>query len=231
MNKMSLGVASVAMLFVLMHTAFAAVEHPFQDFTPQPVSDDFLGDAGRPDAAWRDGMTFRSCEKRAAELTPAEHYILRGLQPYHGHAGHPEAWKTKVLMFAMAYKGQRGELPQSLDTDALRVVGGDGMVNKGGWFRSPITGQFPRLDTKEFTPGGVYLRALTPEEVQVQAQWDAQLAGLVTMRKVVDGGQKEDAVLLQPVIYYRFHGETGLLEEGISYLFAPLKKASSSTGN
>lgn len=210
---------------MLSATASAATAHPSTAYVAQPVAPRHLTAGDRPQEAWQNGLSFRPCEKHAGELSSAERYILRGLQPTHGGSGQPEAWKTKILMFAHAYCSRYGSVPPELSPETLEQIGmgGSGFEERVAWHKSPISGDFPRFDSQDFTPGGVYLRVLSADEVHFQAQWDSNLAGLVTVGKSIgsEAGSKQDALLLNPVLYYRFYGESGLLSEGISYIFAP----------
>jgi hypothetical protein len=200
--------------------------HPSANFNALPISDQRLDRYERiPQEGWINGLSFRPCAKKAAQLTAAERYILAGLQPVADRQSYPESWILKIELFTWAYYGQKHAMPVKIDQDSLAAIGlkGDALNAAADWYKSPITGEFPRLDNPDFTPGGVYLRALTPAEARHLAQWNPQLAGLLTLRKIPGNAEAapQDAFLMEPVFYYRFYGETGLLKEGISYLFAP----------
>lgn len=135
------------------------------------------------------------------------------------------AWISEINMFLIGHYDRHGRLPAAMTREMLdeTMYGGGPMPDRLlKWYRSPITGEFPSFSAAEFTPGGVYARILTKEEVHKLARFDASLAGLVTSRKMVGpDGEVVDGRVLSPVLYYRYHGETGLLKEGYSYIFAP----------
>lgn len=172
------------------------------------------------------GLSFRDCEKQANELTASEAYILAGLRPMDRVADlHPEPWITKINMIAMAYYNKHKVVPRRITPEVLDSITVEGSMPQNclAWYRSPLTGEYPALDAAEFTPGGVYLRVLTQEETYFLAQADTTLTGLETAGKIHDpaSGEVRDGARLSPVLYYRYYGETGLLKEGFSYLFAP----------
>lgn len=209
---------------ILSATAVADAGHPSQGFERLDVPDSMLR-GELPPEAWTDQLSFRPCAKPKAELTAAERYILFGSRPLHSGNSNPEPWRLKILFLAMTVKGTTGELPSAVTREMIDLTAADGQPvpdEYANWYRSPVTGEWPRLDSFEFTPGGVYLRMLTADEVRHLAQWDTVLTGLITTRKMaLASGETGEGILLGDVYYYRFYGETGLLKEGFTYVFAP----------
>jgi hypothetical protein len=219
--------AVVVTVSLLSGSAIAdSTTHPYADYNVEMVGPKHIARGEKePREAWVDGLTFRPCSKSANELTPVERYIVRGLRPTEGNPpGEPGSWISLMTMIGFAYASNHNTLPTVMTDDTLHDLGFNGphFAEQAAWYRNPITNEYPRFDNPEFTPGGVYLRMLTAEEANFHAQWNHQLAGLVTLKKsaTTTPGEIGDAELIAPVLYYRFYGETGLLDEGITYLFS-----------
>jgi hypothetical protein len=154
-------------------TAGFASAHPADSYDPNNLHPSYGADWGYGlFSEWGiNDITFTQPYPDPSSLTPAERYIVAGAtstatdRPLSKRL-HP--WWRDVCAVAMNYY-QEGRLPAQLNEQMVRATAADPDGVSQAWVdlhRSPLTGEFPRLDAREFSPGDVYMRILTEDEVQ-----------------------------------------------------------------
>ncbi len=168
-------------------------------------------------------LTFGSCQMTVGELSPAELYILHGARgSSYGTGGVLPEWYHDIFMIANAIRSQTGSLPLELSVAAIsETTGSSPNVARLEHFKSPITGQFPRLDAIDFAPGQVYMRELTDSEMHQFASLAPEYQQIWFDGEVVDPETCQvikRVKLISPVYYIRVYGQHGVLVETLQYL-------------
>lgn len=160
----------VLIIVMLMATSLVYADqnkHPSEGFAAKPMPVNYgeenygLG----PDMNYTD-LTFHSPYPKPDTMTDAEKYMVAGCVDS-DYGGGLMPWYWDVLMMAEAIRGRSGLIPDELSFQMLQACAvrpNDFDQNDAARFRSPITGEFPKLNAVEFEPGQVYLRLLTEEE-------------------------------------------------------------------
>jgi hypothetical protein len=157
-------------------------------------------------------------------LTDEEKYIVSGTAVSSNGDGMP-AWNLEIFMMLERYERIHGYLPTVLDEEAIRSVLGDTTVSSSFFdkFRSPLTEEFPRVDALDFSPGDIYCRKLTENELDNIAQIDPYILGLVDHGEWVnpETGQTESAHFATGVYYIRIYGWNDVIYESIQFGVSP----------
>jgi hypothetical protein len=229
-EKMRLIFKILAVLIASSLTA-AAATHPYQGQTLNQV-------AGYPDQAtpaWNYGeLTFLGPDKlpKVTELTNAERYIVAGTStsPFSARAGLP-SWQMSIWNAVARIYSETGKVPAQLTPAVLKASKfykntSDAELEV---FRSPITGDWPYLNSKQFSAGNVYIHPLTRDEMQHFAArspiyhklW---FEGLGPNRSKLNskGGTIEEIYsapyqLDGPVWYVRIYGQNKVLINTLTY--------------
>ncbi|MDQ3024373.1 MAG: hypothetical protein M3R04_08340 [bacterium] len=193
---------------------------------------------GYPDqapASWSYGeLTFLGPDKFPAveDLTDVERYMLAGTatSPFSSKAGLP-SWHMSVWAAVHRIYNETGAVPDRLTPEVLRASPAYSSLSDAGLdvFRNPITGEWPRLNAKQFSPGDVYMHPLTQDEMRHYAgltpsyrlQW-FEGKGL-DREKLSRGGNVDemytaDYTLEGPVWFVRIYGEKGVILNTITYV-------------
>jgi hypothetical protein len=214
------------LLILLISSQFIAHAHPADGYPPayvpptntEVVTSDLVGEYG--------DLTFGSCQLTVDDLTPAELYIVFGAcGSSYGTGNQLLPWYHDVFMMANAIKSHTGELPSALSAESInQTVVGNSNNSRLEHFKSPITGDFPRLDDVNFSPGQVYLRELTEPEMRQFASLSPEYQELWFDGVVTDPDTGEILEYLEPVckVYYiRVYGEREVLVETFKSLHFP----------
>lgn len=154
-----------AVLFGWSSICWAA--HPAERFIPRENTS--LGGATPEDNI--NDLTFLGLDERpqASQLTALENYMLAGADDPATSQMALLPWYLDVATAAGRIYDATGKLPAVLDDTALRSIPGWEQVGEEelALYRNPLTGNWPRLDAVEPSPGDLYLRPLT----EVEKQW------------------------------------------------------------
>jgi hypothetical protein len=174
-------------------------------------------------------LTFHAPYPDPQTLTDMERYMLGGAHSdTPGHALKP--WVDHVFQTVSSLHMATGEVPADLSLETLRelpVAGDqpfDPTADHWNLFRSPITGEFPRLDAQDFSPGQVFIRELTEDEVahfaSVSPIYEQHWIDGVILDPETD--EVIDHVTLSSEIYYmRVYGVSDVIYSNIVYSLAP----------
>jgi hypothetical protein len=176
-------------------------------------------------AAWGTGdLTFGGPYPKPAELSAAERYMLAGTYASNGASGQSLApWVEMVQQLCLDYSERAGQLPALVSPAMVATAKG---VSESGLqpeqlalYLNPFNGEFPRLDAAQFSPGDLYVRTLTEDEMRRFAQLNPVLG-----ERWLEGQYREPGtgrlgrVSLQGgVLYIRAYGEHGVLYEQLAY--------------
>jgi hypothetical protein len=206
-------IAAIIGAFACSQPAFA---HPFDGWQPAPPPErSTYATHGNP-AEWSFGDIQFAGEWPAWEtLSDAERKMTHGaLDP---RSGEVREWLPEVLDFAARYYDAFGMIPAQVTSDAFWQCNEPSSAAQGQLqlLSSPLDGHTLRLDAQGFSPGDMYIKALSTSELYQLAprlkDWEEHW-----LRNIDDGRPTE---LLGPVLYYRIYGARGVILDGISYTY------------
>jgi hypothetical protein len=150
-------------------------------------------------------------------LTAEEKYMIAGAHNAERRVMRP--WYQEICQMASAYYQNTGVFPSVIDAEVIREVAGDpGSITEESLdlFRSPITGEFSRLDSKQFSPGDLYLHPLSESEKLYIASRDESYRLKWYENQYFDTcGNLVPIKMLDQPIYYRVYGHNGIVLTGI----------------
>jgi hypothetical protein len=203
-----------------------AAAHPSDGFDANPLPHVYATNGTGFTSNWCTGDLYFPAQFPTSEsMSPAEKYIVSGSEgSAYGYGLRP--WKSLIYNAVAAIYSQTGDIPEILDETAL-VSMSNGVLAPGDMrldeFRSPVTGEFPRLDAKEFSAGDVYIRPLTLFEMDKYAALDPFYRELWYNDRVWNHNtqQYEQESLLGQVFYMRIYGDEDLLVAGLFFSAKP----------
>lgn len=218
---------AIRLLCVILPIAFfttsLAWAHPVDGYAPKPAPRGY-GTEGyglAPECSIGD-ITFTRSFPDPSTLSSEELYILSGST--NSAFGHPlKPWRQQIRRLVQALHENLGYIPDRLTEELVRSVVCESSQVDDLWveqFKNPLTGEFPRLDASEFSPGDLYIRALSEQEKQ-------HIASLIDVYYSIwyDSAwfnpaeeMWENAELSGDVYYVRIYGWNGVLVEGIEFL-------------
>jgi len=211
--------------FLMIPTAALAVQdHPASgQVTGEPDQAYGTADYGFPAEYSRGDLTFGSAYPAVDALMPPERYMLAGtVGASNGDSSESlPAWITSIEEFCINYLELKNELPSQLTADALITVHGAGNQSSvdHSLMLNPITGKAPRLDAVMFSPGDLYVRVLSTEEMDYYSARNTELRDLWIEGTYSDPatGRTGRIRLESPVFYVRAYGMQGVIYENFAY--------------
>jgi hypothetical protein len=205
---------------LLLATQCLAGSYPGDGFPPNELPAGYGSDSyGLGPDMNSFGLEFFSPYPAPDSLTDQEKYIIAGASG--SSMGHPlGSWQRDLFMLVSRIYFNTGEVPAVLTEDLIdSTISGEveqGLIDR---FRSPLTGEFPRLDADFFSPGDVYMRLLTPQEVEYAASlWEGAYDVLVRGVKVnPQTGNEVPVYILGGVWYMRVYGYNDVLYSSVDY--------------
>jgi hypothetical protein len=199
----------------------------FYDAVTSPRPDEGIGD-----------LTFIGLDDKPAwqDLSPMEQYMLGGVdgRPTAGKVMPP--WHMEVYAVAARYWAEYGNLPDVLDDAAIRRVPGFEQAQgiQMDELRNPLTGEWPRLNAQSPSPGDLYLRPLTDDEMSYFAikcpsyrhHWfESKAFDKDKYDSGLPNGQcwTRDVELSTRPFYVRVYGNSGPILTMIEYYMEPIK--------
>lgn len=221
-------IASVAICLAVAFAlgAGAASAHPADSYQPNELEPGYGADWGYGlFSEWSiNDISFTQPYPDPFSLTPAERYIVAGATSAASNRPlskrlHP--WWRDICAVAMNYYYDEGRLPAQLDEQMVRATAVDPAGVSQAWVdlhRSPLTDEFPRLDARVFSPGDVYMRILTADEIQHFVELLPPFARLYNQHEM--RGPQGDwikAHIAGEVYYVRVYGLHGVIWSNIQY--------------
>ena len=213
--------ALLALLIVCWATAASA--HPYEDY---PVIRPFdcygrPGLAGSPEWNYGD-ITFAEAYPDPATLTDAEAYMLNGCAEYEGSDQLALAsWHSLVMLYVKFHYSRFGEIPAVLTpqvcADAVGKEIADLPAGHVAQLVCPLTGDYPRLDAAGFSPGNLYVKVLSEDEMRhfagIKKRYDD-----IWFKGIEEAPSGTYEVkLTSPVYYVRMYGRTGVIHNAIRF--------------
>lgn len=202
----------------------ALAEHPSDAYETKPLPESYGTDhyGCSPDESF-DDIQFTRPLPDPASLDHAERYMLAGLNRYQGDYGRA-SWFDDIMRYVTAYYDQHQSVPPVLTEEVLRSVcaNADECTSADfDWYRSPIHGDWPRLDAREFSPGDLYVKVLSDSEIDRRCVNDKNLEALVKRGEATNPvtGESYSVHLWSPVMYVRMYGRNGVILSGIHVTF------------
>lgn len=140
-----------------------------------------------------------------------------------GASGYDSSWAEYVYELAAMYYNNTGKLPATIDLDLLKAIYAEPdkvTAEDLEKYRCPLTGEIPRLDAKEFSPGNLYLQPISEEEQRYIADLDYSFnLWWFEHKYYVPGVANPPLASIKgtPPVYYRVYGEHAVLEAGIAF--------------
>jgi hypothetical protein len=210
---------------LLCSAAGSVTNHPGLEIQPKPVRPGYdNGHFGYP-PSWSYGDVVYERHPSAGSLSAAERYMLFGTEEGPDGVSIAPWWDT-IYTLVKSFDKANGYVPTALTLAELRKIPGledlsadDDLVQT---VKSPITGEFPVLNSRNFTPGSVFIRRLTKTEITELSKQDVGLRTLYFQKKFVYSTGENDnrpAKLTTPVYYVRVYGDDGVIETRLAYDF------------
>lgn len=206
----------------------AAAAHPAEGFEPNALHPAYgtlkLGER----VEWSLGdIEFTQPYPDPASLSDIEKYMLEGTRDSWMPDGGLDSWWYQVINAVVTYDKKTGRLPQTITEDVLREIAWDpDIVDARSLeiYSNPITNGQARLDQREFSPGDMFIKRLTDNEVAQLAEVHPPLrndvAGIVPDPR--DGSVSRRIKITSPVYYFRMYGRSGVILSRLYYSFEPL---------
>jgi len=145
----------------------AYASHPAEGYEPAPS---LFYDSEQVPSNWSNGELYfvdRADKPDYSDLTDLEKYMVGGTEKGTGPYSSLPPWYMTIYGTVAEYYKIYGCVPEVLTSEVIRSIPGleelpDSQVNLR---LNPLTGQWPRLQSREHAPGDMYMRPLTPDEI------------------------------------------------------------------
>jgi hypothetical protein len=203
-------------------TAYAA--HPAEGYEPAPS---LFYDSEQVPSDWSYGELYfvdRAEKLDYSDLTDMEKYMVGGTEKGTGPYDSLPPWYMTIYATAAEFYSAFGYIPEVLTPEVIRSIPGleelpDSQVNLR---LNPLTGQWPRLQCREPSPGDMYMRPLTPDEVDHFTALDYGMKMKLVEHKGFDNQLYaqgtpwkdcwvRDLKITREMFYMRLYGESGIL--------------------
>jgi hypothetical protein len=157
-------------------------------------------------------------------LTETEKYMLAGLAPQ-GPQTLQRSWISEIFRMVDGYYGRYGVIPGVFSPEIVRAnaLEPEGILEEHlEIFRNPITGEYPRLDAIDFSPGDVFIRALSEDEKAYLASIDPIFKGhwYEGVGTNLATGEKQRIEMLSSAVFYmRVYGYSEIIHTGLFYVY------------
>lgn len=163
-------------------------------------------------------------QSRAA-LSQPELYMLVGTSRSSGRGG-LSPWYMSVYFAASAYFQAYGVIPETLGPAELQRLYPSAPADRLDVYRNPLTGDWPRLNSATHSPGDMYLKVLSQNEVEWFADRHSGLRAIwfetstphpddIRAGMTPETARKLRVNLAGPPIYMRLYGSSGVIKTDI----------------
>jgi hypothetical protein len=207
----------ITALVVVSAISSQAYAHPADGYTPKELPDKY-GEDGWYTSDYDINEIYFICPfPDPNSLSDREKYMIAGVAD--GPAGTHMAWYMNIYSAVSSYYKKTGSIPSYFSAEMLMETASCGAGTEEitedvlSVFRSPITGEYPKLNATSFSPGDLYIRPLTEAEKQFFASKD-----LFFKHIWLDGtlycpetNRIERVQILDEPFYIRIYGETEVI--------------------
>lgn len=215
---------AVAGVFLGISTAAVPATHPAEGYPPAPSL--FYGSEQVPSDWSYEDLYFvdRADRPDYSSLTDLEKYMVGGTVKGAGPYNSLPPWYMTVYSTVAEFYRAYSYVPEVLTPEVIRSIPGledlpDDQVNLR---LNPLTGQWPHLRSKEQSPGDMYMRPLSPDEIDHFTALDYGMRMKLIEHKGFDNQLyaqgtpwKEcwvrDLKITHEMFYMRLYGEDGVL--------------------
>lgn len=198
-------------------TGGKALLHPVHGHNADPaINGMYTPSQGFP-STWSIGdITFPEDYPALSSLTEEEKYIVAGSESsaWRSDAGLAD-WAGQVYSIVSRYYDQYGIVPDELTPNVIRSISGMDRFNEEGLceFLNPLTDEWPKLSAATPSPGDVYIRPLTREEMDFYSSQVPMYRDIWFKGRQYDPecGDYIDASLVGKVFYMRVYGWNGVI--------------------
>lgn len=202
----------------------AAASHPAEGMPVNDISSQYSPNWGMKPEWGIDDLTFTQPKPEWNDLTQMEQYILAGVSRSGLPSGEPlDPWTTDIFRVVRAYYEEYGQIPQVLNDEIIRSTPGYKNISESrlAVYRNPLTGDWPLLNASTPSPGDVYIRSLTHNEmghfaVLVPYYQHLWFDGLSLNS---EGDYSVSSQLASDVYYIRVYGWSGPIVETFQYVY------------
>lgn len=213
---------SFALLLVTMVTAAG---HPSENYTSNELSSCYTTRSTSRVLQSFGDLTFVEAYPDPLSMTDAEKYMLAGTTdgpPEFCIDGGLPAWWGKIERIVKFYYMAHGEIPAQVTPQVYADAYEKplDMIDplQLELIRNPLTGEYPRTDSLELSPGDFYIKALSEEEMRHFASFDD---GLYEMwfngRAKKRDGTWGDCPISGPVLYVRLYGWHSVIKNDLAF--------------
>lgn len=201
----------------------AALEHPVHGHDADPIiTSMYVPGMGLP-AEWSIGdLTFPDSYPPLASLTEEEKYMIVGSRSsaWRSDSGLAD-WAGQIYSLVSRYYQQFGKVPEKLTPEVVRSIKGFSNYPEEGLceFLNPLTDEWPRLRSETHSPGDVYIRPITREEMDFYSSQVPTYRDVWFHQRQYDPECDEyiDAEPQGPVFYLRIYGHSGVIFASFMY--------------
>ena len=217
-------------LLIVFLTCQAAQAHIFDQYQPTPLADGYgTAGFGTPlDQSYGD-ITFVGQYPSPDSLSVQEQYMLGGTTgaPAEFSPNGFPSWNDFVIRAAILYWRVNGTLPERMTPEVYAAAYDIPVAEVSPvvveLLKSPLTGEYPYLNSADFSPGNLFIKLLTPEERKHFAGNDEFYYECWFNSRVPNSQGGFTAVEFQePVYYARVYGWNGVIYNGIRFTFGTL---------
>jgi hypothetical protein len=171
-------------------------------------------------SSWSFGdITFTNDKAPEANLTEEEKYMIAGAESSSLREGVLLPWETMVFVAVDRFYDKYGFVPTQLTSDVLKVIPGMEHTSDAALeeYRNPLTDAWPRLDAVVASPGDIFVKRLTSEEMKHYAGLADTLKSDWYGTRTFPGTDKAPMRLTSGVYYFRMYGWHGVICENFQY--------------
>jgi hypothetical protein len=209
-----------SLVLALLVTSNVAFAHPSEGYEPNELHPNYGDPAlGLPSEANFAEIDFTAEYPDPGSLTAAERYMIAGTKTSSFGPG-LQPWYQTIMSAVRVYYKNHQEVPDELTLQDIReMTSGQPDSDWEEIYKSPITGEFPRLKELENSPGNLYVRVLTSEEVDHLSKFWPGLRKLYFESISINphSGEATKIELTSPIFFVRVHGYEGAIWESLSY--------------
>ncbi len=174
---------------------------------------------------WNYGDIQLSCAYQPLEsLTDLEWYMLWGTEtsPYDEYG--LGAWKEHVVFYVHRFYTEHGYIPSQLTPEVLEMSYSPHQLDprRIDEYRNPLTGEWPRLDARDFSPGDMFIKVLAPDEERYFAQLSPAVNAYCFTHDRTDPATGERSYItptFDGVLYIRVYGWSGVIADWLFYVY------------
>ncbi len=220
-------IAAMTSVILLGYSTIPAAAHPSEEFAARETPVDW--DQRENLLMGLDNGTLVFPDPvPSAELSETERYMLFGCDCGGPNATIAEStaflpWYIYIYRIVKNYEHFTGEVPAVITPEVVAQSMNKSLQELDPVYlefaKSPITGEYPTLNSENFSPGNLYIRLITtPERIYLASHLEKYQEEWIYHRSYDDEIQAYRQIkYLSPIFYVRSYGDSGILYGEILY--------------